>query len=292
MLIINAIFPIITIAAIGYLWGKKQDGINTRWLTDIVVYLTSPALAFAVIIKADFTWKYFLLVFSSAGIVVLMGLLLTAIIFRRLLGHKQQGAILPIVFLNSGNLGLSLSFFAFGQSGLTIAVIFHIAMVILVYSLGIHILTKDEQPWQVLKLPHMYACGLALFFNFANINMPLAIFRTVELLGQVTIPLMLFLLGIQLANTHFGKNWKLAVTGAAMRISIGILGATLAIKLFGLHGETAKVIMLLAILPSAIITQTLARKYNQNAELCSSIIAVSTLMGLFYIPLTLFFLTV
>ncbi|MFH1429012.1 MAG: AEC family transporter [Candidatus Margulisiibacteriota bacterium] len=292
MLIFNAIFPVITIAAIGYIWGKKQAGINTSWLTDIVIYLGSPALAFSVIIQAAFTWKYFLVVFLSAVIVVLVGLILARIVFGRLLGNNQTGAILPIVFLNSGNLGLSISYFAFGQSGLTVAIIFHIAMVILVYSLGIHILTKDEHPLRVFKLPHIYACGLALFFNFSQIEPPLVILRTVDLIGQVTIPMMLLLLGIQLASTHFGQNWKLAVTGAFLRGSIGILGAALAIGLFGLHGETAKVIMLLSILPSAVITQTLAQKYNKDSELCSSIIAASTLMGLFYIPLALFFLTI
>jgi len=295
VVIFNAIFPVLAIATLGYIWRKTREKsrktVDVTWLVDIILYLTSPALVFSVIIKADFTWKSFVLVFSSAFFVVLLGLVLVEIIFKRLLRHRQQGAALPIIFINSGNLGLSVSYFAFGEAGLSIAVIFHTAMVVLVYSLGIFLLTKEDHAAKVFHIPHIYVCVLALGLNYYHIPVPLALARTLELLGQVTIPFMLFLLGTQLANTHFGRSWRLAITGATLRLTAGLLGGALFIKLFNVQGDTARVMIFLATLPGAIVTQHLTSKYHKNPELCSSIIAVSTLLGLVTIPGMLFLVT-
>ncbi|MFC1595796.1 AEC family transporter [Candidatus Margulisiibacteriota bacterium] len=291
MIVFNAIFPVAVIAGIGFIWGKKKPDTNIGWLADIIVYLGSPSLIFSAIIKASFTWKSFALVFSSAMFAVFIGWLLASLVFQRLLGHKQQGATLPIIFINSGNLGLSLSYFAFGEAGLSIAVIFHTAMFFLVFSLGIFLLTKDEHVWTVFKYPHLYICVLAILLNFYQLQVPLAVFRTIELMGQITIPLMLLLLGIQLSGCHYGKSWKIAITGAALRLTAGLLASALFIILFSIEGIMARVIILLMALPSAVMTQTLTEKHNKDSELCSSIIAVSTVSSLFYIPILLYLLT-
>jgi hypothetical protein len=215
-------------------------------------------------------------------------LVLTAI-YLKLTGRSYlKGLYLPAIFFNSGNLGLSLSLFAFGAEGLSVAIILHTAMVVLVYSLGVFILAKEKDFWSFLKLPHLYVCSLALLFNVCHWPIPLFISRAVDLLGQPTIPLMLFLLGFQLSQSPLNKHLNIVIPIVILRIFGGLAAALLFISLLHLQGITAAVIILVATLPSAIVTEVLNRKYGENPELCASAIAVSTIVGLISIPVILF----
>jgi hypothetical protein len=90
--------------------------------------------------------------------------------------------------MNSGNYGLSLNQFAFGDEALAWASIFYIAGTMLTNSLGVYVATVGKaSPIRALlglaRVPSMYAVPLALVVRGAGIELPYALARPVELLA-------------------------------------------------------------------------------------------------------------
>ena len=286
--ILDIFLPIFLVVLVGFFWGKKHELTNQKWMGDVIFYLTSPALVFTILLKSEIDINIFFKIALSGFIVVLVNFFLAKIFIYIFKIKKAEEVILPVTFINTGNIGLPLSLFAFGQAGLSIAVIFHSVIMLGVYSFGVWIISPQKSITDFFRLPHIYVFLVALLFNYYNLNLPLGIFRAMHLLGQITIPLMLFLLGVQLSKVVVVNNFKTAFFAACLRFWGGILGAILCIKIFDLQNIAASTILLLASLPSAVVTQLLIQKYYDDSALCTSIVVISTLFSLLTIPLVLF----
>jgi len=286
MVMINTIFPVLLMALIGYGWAKaNRSPVDTKWIGNFVLFLSGPSLVLSALLNAHFIWSQFFYMFGAASFTMLLGLAV-AFIYLSLLRRSARGLVLPIAFINSGNLGFSLCFYAFGQAGLQNAVIFHTATVMVLYSVGVILVAGWKHGWQFLKLPYVYVCALGILLNVTHTQLPVVLLRSVELLGQSAIPLMLFLLGWELAGITI-RNAGVAITAAVLRLGTGLVASLIFIHVFHLTGVTAACILLLSSLPSAVMSHVLTSKYDNDSELTASVIAASTLLSLVTIPLIL-----
>jgi hypothetical protein len=107
---------------------------------------------------------------------------------------------------------------------------------------------------------------------------------------MAAFPLMLLTLGANLSTIRF-YDVTTASIASGLRIGVGLLLGLLTIRLFGLTGVMKNVILLDAAMPSAVVSAVLTAKYDNEAELSSSVVFLTTLAGLVTIPLILHFLT-
>jgi predicted permease len=285
----NNILPIILLGGAGFALGKILH-IDSRSLGRVVFYVFSPVLIFDILVKNQLKLS------EAAGVIAFtVSIILTIGLITYLAGRLlklEQTALISILittmFANTGNYGLPLVAFAFGDQALPYAGIYFVTTTLLFYSLGVFLaslghMTLKEAALGLFKVPTLYAVLLALLINALNLELPLAINRAVELAAGGTIPTMLVLLGLQMTKVEFTENRRAMQLSVSLRLIAAPLIGLLIAVLFGIQGAARQGAMIQASMPSMVSSTVLAAEYNLDSKLIAAIVFVSTLLS----PLTL-----
>lgn len=195
----------------------------------------------------------------------------------------------PIIFANTGNMGLPLILFTFGETGLNIGILYMVSSTIIHYTLGIMILSFDKSPLEVLKLPLIYSAIIGVIIGTSEWSMPIVIERAVELLGQASIPTMIFTMGYKLSEVTITQV-KRSIAFGGMRIGFGYMIGLFVAKLFNINGLASNVVIIESSMPPAVFNFVLAEKYNQDPKTVASIIFVGTLLSVITTPIIIGYL--
>ena len=287
--VLSTVIPVFLIILAGYLIGKYKK-INTKPFIDLIVYISGPALLFSSIANSDIDLTDFLTISLSAIAIISISFLLVFIILK-ITSSKKVGLYLPMSIGNTGYLGYPVALFAFGIAGLSRAVVFDMMASLFLYSLGIYIIHHKNEIKEIFKVPLIYAVVIGLIFNILKIKTPEIIFKPIEMIGLITIPLALLILGYQLTQIKISSA-KTAVLASLFKIIGGFIIALIIIKIFSITGLVKNIIILQAAMPSAVMSMILCHKYKRDANLVSSVIFISTLLSIITIPLILWFLSI
>jgi len=283
----NNILPIFLAAVCGYLISRFLK-VPPKPISQVTFYIFSPCLIFGLLTKSqlggdDVTRMVAFTVILMTGLGLFAWLVGRTLRFDRLL---LVAVVLTTVFANSGNYGLSLTFFAFGEDALAHASLFFVTQAILVQTVGVVIvslgsLNLKQAILSLFKVPGLYAVTLALIFNYMNWQLPLFADRTVSLLGDAAIPVLMVLMGIQLGYSSFNGSPRALVTTNVLRL---IISPALAIGLsvvFGLTGAARQAGIIEASMPTAVLTTVLATQYNVKPSFVSTVVFTTTLLSPF-----------
>jgi predicted permease len=285
----NNIFPIILLAGAGFALGKMLQ-IDPRSLGRVVFYVFSPVLLFNLLIKNQ-------LKINEAAIVVVFALcfILFMGVITFLLGYffkLERPALIAILittmFANTGNYGLPLVSFAFGEQALSYAGIYFATTTLLFYTLGVFLASFGHMSFRealagLLKIPTLYAVLLAIVINAWNIQIPISLSRAVDLAAGGSIPLMLILLGVQLTSLEFSGNQRALQLSVGLRLIVAPLIALVFAALFGLQTIPRQASVTEASMPGMVSATVLATEYDLDTRLVTAVIFISTLLS----PLTL-----
>jgi len=285
----NNLLPIFLVAGTGYLAGKWLK-LEVRSLSRVVFYIFSPCLVFDLLTSSQLSNGDMLRMTGFTVAAVFTVGLLTWIVGRLMKLERRILAAVMIctVAINAGNYGLSLNLFAFGEEALAYASLFFVTSAILTYTVGVVIASMGKSSLGtslkgLLKIPTVYATVLALAVVYTGLKLPLALERSVSLLGDASIPGMLVVLGLQLQNSHRVLNWRALSLANGMRL-LGGLGVGLVMAgLFGLQGMAYNAGVLESAMPTAVLSTILATEYNAEPAFVTSAVFTSTLLS----PLTL-----
>jgi malate permease and related proteins len=188
-------------------------------------------------------------------------------------------------------MGLPLAAFAFGPSGLSAAVALFMACNLVYFSAGIKILESGRNGatsriFDFLLNPMMLAMLFGTLFAIFHIGMPDTLFQPLKLLGETSIPLMLFTLGVRMLDINF-NSWRIGLTGAAVCPLAGLLTAALLENLIELTGPQRAQMYLFASLPPAVFCFVMAERYQQEPNKVASIVLLGNLASLVFVPLGL-----
>lgn len=283
--ILEIILPIFLVALAGYIFRKFRD-IDLKTLADFIIYVSAPALTLTLLSKQQMSLREISTIIFSAAFVILAVGLISLLIFKALRIKVPAGIYLPIMFMNSGFIGYPLALFLFGEVGFSRAIVYDITNAALIFTLGIYILTRGRDRWQIFKMPFIYAALLGITMAASGIRIPALLFSPLYMIGGTTIPIALFLIGCRLATIHI-KSWKVPVIASLLRLGLGLGLGLFIVLFFKISGNLGKIIILSSSLPSAITTIAIAEEYNTDSEMVASIIAISTLLGIITIPLVL-----
>ena len=285
--VLSIVFPVFSIIGIGFIFARFKK-ISLEPIIEVLLYLTIPSLVISSLAKKPLVMAEVTAV-SLAACGVVFGTGIISFLYLRLINRKElRGFYLPTMFMNSGNMAFPLALLAFGEEGLAIAIIYYVAISILVYSLGIYIAKGQGGFSEIFKLPLIYASIAGITLNLTDTTLPESILSTVEILGNATIPLMLVSLGYRLHSTHLTSlDISISIAGALIRIAGGALIAYLITVAFGIDGLNQKIIVLSSSMPSAVINFIVSYRYKLHSELVASIISVSTVLSLITTPVVL-----
>ena len=194
-----------------------------------------------------------------------------------------------MVFGNTSYLGYPVALFAFGMDGLSRAVVYDMMNSLVIFSLGIYIVHHKNELQEAFKVPLLYAVVIGLAVNLLQIPVPDLVFTPIELIGMITIPLALLVLGYKLTEIKISAV-KIALLASVFRIGGGVLVALMIINLLSIDGLVKDIIVLQAAMPSAVMAMILAAKYNRDASLVASVVLITTVLSVISIPLILYVL--
>jgi predicted permease len=241
---------------------------------------------------------------TEAAIVIVFALcfILMIGVLTLLLGYVlklERSALVTILittmFANTGNYGLPLVSFAFGEQALSYAGIYFVTTTVLFYTLGVFLASLGHMSFKeaivgLFRIPTIYAVLFAILINILNIEIPTPVARAVELAAGGTIPLMLVLLGVQLTQVEFSGNQRALQLSVSLRLIIAPLAALLFAALFGLQGFTRQASVTQASMPSMVSATVLAAEYNLDSKLVTAVVFISTLLSPFTLTPLLVFL--
>jgi predicted permease len=285
----NNILPIFLAAGAGFLVAKYL-GVSAGAVSRIAFYIFSPCLIFVLLTSGKLDGDDITQMAAFAAASVLLIGLVTALIAKLLRFERSimVALIITVMFGNAGNFGLSLNLFAFGESAVAHASIFFVTSAFLVYTLGVVLASWGHSDLKtaligVFKVPVIYAVIFALIYNGLDWQLPLPVDRTVNLLSEAAIPVMIVLLGIQLHNAKISRDiFKVGLSSFLRLVASPILAIGLA-SLFRLEGAAYQAGVIESAVPTAVLTTVLATEYDLHPAFVTTTVVISTLLS----PLTL-----
>ena len=285
----EVLFPVFFIVGIGFLLGKKNPNFDTSFITTYAGNFGTPALVIFALTAGGVTFDVFKEFFFYALI------LLTAFgiigLFFLVLMKKDYVRELPTFFLpNTGNMGIPICLFAYGELGMGIGAEISSLVVLLHFTLNIFLAKRAFDFQTIFKSPAFYAIIVTVLFLYFEQPVPQFVLNTVMLLAYGMIVMILMSLGIALTQMKV-FSFKDAVITSTGRVILGPIIGFIIIKIFGLSGISAGVVLIQSSMPSAILCYLVASMYSPKeiVDNISSTIVVSTIMSLVTIPITLFF---
>jgi predicted permease len=285
----EVIFPVFFIIGIGYWFGKKNPKFNSDIITAFAGKIGVPALLFySLAASTTLDFKTFFK-FGSFTFLFVASFAIIGIIVLKILKRDVILELSPLILPNTGNLGLPICLFAYGEKGFSVASSIAAVIMLLHFTVGIFIASKKFSLKPLLNSVPMYVLFISGFMLFYEIKPPTFLVNTTMLLGYSTIFLILTSLGIAL-STLKTKNFNTNIIIAFTRLISGPIIAFLIIKYFGLKGYEAGVLLISASMPSAILNFLLAKMYSKkiHADNIASVIVTSTTLSFVTIPIVVF----
>lgn len=280
------LFPVFAITAFGALWGRRHRP-DMSVVNRLNVDVFAPALVFWALADKPLDFALYRdLAIGGISVVLGSGLLLWPLV--RLARLDARTCLPPMMFNNSGNMGIPLALFAFGETALQAAVVLFIIEMLLHFTVGLYILDHRTRPWRLLKMPMIQATIAGLACSALGLTLPEPLANTIKLMGQVSIPLLLFALGVRLLDVDL-RDWKLGATGAFAGPLAGVASLMLVLPWLALDDAQFSQLLIFAALPPAVLNVLVAEQYRQEPGRVASIVLIGNLGSLVVLPLALWF---
>lgn len=284
---LEIVAPVFLLAGVGFAWVKLGYEYRVEFVTRLGMTLAIPCLIFVSLMQTEINpaalgtlslaslTAYFLVILAIWGLVNLGKL-------------DRRTFLAPLIFSNTGNLGLPLALFAFGDVGLSYAVVVFAVSSILQFTFGVWLVSGGGSLAKVVQEPLVFATVLGGIFLWQGWETPKFLTNAIDLIGQMGIPIMLITLGVAIARLRisvFGQPVLLS----ALKVIICVACATSAGLWFGLEPVALGVLVLQLATPVAVTSYMLAEKYGADSNSVAGLVFVSTLMSVVTLPLILIF---
>ena len=288
--LLDNILPIFIVVTLGFLLRRRLQ-VDKRSLSSVVFNGLSPCLVFSALINSGLSGAEFSELFLfTVALVAVMGTL--AFLVGRFLRYPRPlliALMLTVMFANSGNFGLTLVELRYGGAGLARGIVYYVTSTILVYTVGVFLATLRTAPdWRLAlrrltRIPAVYATGAAIVVFTTGLQLPGPLLRGVEIAGGGAIPVMLIILGANLADlggwADVGSSLRLALPGSLLRLLVAPLVGLGLTVLLGIEGQGRAVAVIDAALPTAVITTILATEFDVEPAAVTGMVVLSTLLS-------------
>ena len=280
---LNVIMPVFLVAVIAAAFQRWRK-VSVGPLNQITLYILVPALIFTSLVQQEIA--------ASASVRIVGATLLASalvlvigMVVSKALGHDRamRGAfMLSTGFPNAGNMALPVLLLALGDEGLAVGVIVFVTLAITGQSLGVFIAATSqmngmESLKQVFKLPAIYAIAAAFLVRAVGMELPVVVFQPIKLLSQAAIPMMLVVLGFQLAGEFRLERVFSLAAALLMRLLVSVPLAYAATLLLGLDALSQSVVVIVFAMPVAVFTIILSTEFKTNPKFVTNAVVTSTI---------------
>ena len=285
------IAPVLICAGIGFAWMKLKVGYDVAFVTTLATNIGTPALVYSTLVGQDLGAEGLIERMGGmavASMLAIAAMLAVAAVCLKAMRLSFSSYLPALTFSNAGNMGLPLCLFAFGEPGLALAIIYFAVTCILNFTVGVGLAAGTMSLVQLVRTPIIWAVGISVAVILTGYQAPLWATRTISLIGQLTIPLMLLTLGVALAGLGL-RNLGRSTLLALLRLAIGF-GTGVAIA-WGLDLDRIEggVLIIQTAMPVAVFNFLFAQRYARAPEDVAGMVLISTIISFLTLPALLSF---
>ncbi len=277
--------PVLAGAGLGFTWVRLGHPYPVEFVTRLVFNIGTPALVLASLAGAEIDAGSFgRTMLSTALVMISMGG--ATFVVARLLQRDWRVLLAPMMYPNTGNMGLPVVLYAFGSAGFAFAITVMVTVSLFQFTLGA-VLSSEGNPLKTLaRTPTVYAILLALTLLLTDTELPRWLYNSVELISGFTVPLMLITLGVSLASIQV-KSLSSGVGFSLLRLPLAALLAWGIGSLLQLPPLALSILVLQMCMPVAVFNYLFAQRAGREPEYVASLVFCSTLLSLLYLPILL-----
>jgi len=283
--VLEIVAPVFLLAGVGFVWVRLGFEYRVEFVTRLAMTLSVPCLIFTALMRTEIEPEA-LAALSYAAIAAYAVLTVVTALVLWIGKLDMRTYLAPLIFGNTGNLGLPLALFAFGEQGLSYAVVVFAIMALWSFTFGIWVVSGGGSIVRALKEPLLWATILGGIFLWQGWHTPRWLTNTLELTGQMAIPLMLITLGVAVARLHPGHMAR-ATVHSVLKVVLCVGVAWVLGRAFGLNDVAFAVLVVQIATPVAVTSFLLAEKYGADSGAVAGLVVASTLASVIYLPLIL-----
>ncbi|MBW6390995.1 MULTISPECIES: AEC family transporter [Halomonadaceae] len=277
--------PVLAGAGLGFTWIRMGQPYPVDFVTRLVFNIGTPALVISSLAGADIDASSFgRTMLATALVMVCMGLATFAM--ARLLRRDWRVLLAPMMYPNTGNMGLPVVLYAFGSAGFAFGITVMVTVSLFQFTIGAVIASTGNPLRTLVRTPTVYAILIALTLLLTDTELPRWLANSVGLISGFTVPLMLITLGVSLASIKV-KNLRSGIGFSLLRIPVAALLAWGIGTLLDLSPLALSILVLQMSMPVAVFNYLFAQRAKREPEYVASLVFCSTLLALLYLPILL-----
>lgn len=281
--------PVFVGASLGFLWIRLGHAYPVEFVTKLVFNIGTPALILASLSGAEIDAGSFSRTMLGT-LLVLIGMGLLTFAMAPLLRKDWRVLLSPMMYPNTGNMGLPVTLYAFGNAGFAFAIAVMVTVSLVQFTFGTLITSRSGRPLRTLaRTPNVYAILIALAILLTDTTLPLWLDNTLDLMSGFTVPLMLITLGVSLGSIQV-RSLRSGVGFSLLRTLTAALLASAIGYLIGLPPLAHSILVLQMSMPVAVFNYLFAQRAKREPAYVASLVFCSTLLSFVYLPLLLAYL--
>lgn len=282
--IVAILFPMFAITALGF-WVGRRSRPDLSHANKLNMDVFVPALVFGAMVSKDFRIAEYLPL-AGATAFMMVGAGVVGWLAAKALGMQPKTLVPPMMFNNCGNLGLPLAVLAFGDAALAPAVVIFLVSNLMHFSFGAWLLDHHTRLMTVWRSPVILATLAGMSVGLAGIEVWPPLLMAVKMVGDISIPLMLFALGVRLADSKITAV-GFGLFGATLRPVIGLALSWVVLQVLDLPAREQALVLVFGALPPAVLNYMFAERYQQEPDKVASMVLIGNVAAVVFLPIAL-----
>jgi len=284
------------IVILGYLLRKLNyfGGNFDKKLSALIIDVTCPLLILSSVMGDELPDRKLILPLLGVGFATYILLCVLAFTVPRLITKDTmaQGMIgFAMMFGNVGFIGYPIVASIFGHQAIFYAALLNMPNTFFIFTAGV-MLVKGERSrgsfnWKMFLSPMMLSAYIATIIVAFGIHVPHLIGNPVTMIGNITVPGSLLVIGSSLSEIKFGnmlRDYRVYVTSLfrLVLIPLGLYGVFRLCHVNELVNEINTVVIAM---PVAAFGVMFCMRYNRDEKLMTELTFVTTVLSVITIPL-------
>lgn len=278
---------------------KKGEPSHAKSISAFLIYVCGPCMVISSFqtmqYTAELTFSIVKFFFATLIVQVLFLALIYVFLHKKYEDAKYRILSIGAIFGNVGFFGLPLVTSLFPEEPVVACYssMYVMSMNLLVFTIGVYMITKEKKFISIksaLINPTSIAMYIALPMYFIGFKLPDYFGASVSLLGKMTTPICMLVLGMRLAAANlkvvFSRPFAYAV--CLLKLVAFPLFAYACVKMIPLFDDTfCACVLALSGAPSAAVILSMAELHECEQELSANVVLMTTLFSVITAPLLL-----
>ncbi|MEX0328766.1 MAG: AEC family transporter [Ruegeria sp.] len=286
--VLNVVLPVLICAGVGYCLALIKAPFDNKVIGGIVSKVGYPTLIISHLSTTNLAVGTFLDMMAAAAMAV-AGFGILGFAALKVMRLPVRAFLTPLMHGNVGNIGLPITLLALGDAGMAYTMAFVVVVLVSIFTLGMWIPAGEFSVRKLATSPIIYAVILSLILMATGQSLPQLIARSFDILGGLSIPLMLLTLGHTLATLRISSLGR-AVLLTVLHLLMAVAIASALVWLFGFAGAQRGALILCCLMPSSVATYLFIDQHvPEYGPDVAGFILVSTLATIAVLPVALTF---